>query len=178
MSRSDEYHSQADSSCFSHHGSSVQVMPLSAQGPEWHQVSETPHWACVGVRNQFCVLNHRDLGLIFFPEHNPLYLDWQYAYNPIQSYDSVPLWREREALRGHTGKGRWGTLGWHVKISGEQWRGRPRHSVGPHSFVLAQACELIRKLGYFREVMVKRPLYAPEDNRPRSAVCHVPKAID
>lgn len=35
-----------------------------------------------------------------FPEHNLLYLDWWYSYSPFQSYDSVPLGRERERLRG------------------------------------------------------------------------------
>lgn len=144
MSRSDVCHFQADSDCVTHHGSSVQVMTLLAHSPEWPQVSETLHWACRGSEESVLCGNPQRFGVDLFPEHNLLYLDWQYSCNPIQSYDSVPLWREREALRGLTGKGRGGTLGrwWHVKTSGEQWRGRPRHTVGPHSFVWAQACGL------------------------------------
>lgn len=174
MSRSDVCHFQADSNCFSH-GSSVQVMPLLAQGPEWPQVSESLHWACRGSEES--VLR---FGVGCFQSIIYSILTGSTPAIPSKPMILCRCEEKERHLRGFTGKDGVGTLGrwWHAKISGEQWRGRPRHIVGSHSFVLAQACGLIRKLGYFREVMVKKPLYALESNRPCSAVCHAPKAID
>lgn len=78
-------------------------MPLLAQGPEWPRVqspSADLHETCNGGEKSVLCVKLQRFGLDLISEHNLLYLDWYYSYCPIQTHDSVPLWKEIESLTG------------------------------------------------------------------------------
>lgn len=78
-------------------------MPLLAQGPEWpreQSPSADLHETCNGGEKSVLCVKLQRFGLDLISEHNLLYLDWYYSYCPIQTHDSVPLWKEIESLTG------------------------------------------------------------------------------
>lgn len=127
MSRSDVCHFQADSHCFSHQGSNVEVMPVSLR-PWVTAGSRASLLTCirhiVGMRNQLCVLRQW-FGLTCFQSITYFILTGIIPTVPSNPWFCASVKQNRIEEDTMTGKGR-GVLAlgrwWHVMISGNMER--------------------------------------------------------